>query len=310
MSSKSSPVRPEVPDRGLACLHPEELGALVAGAFDAVAALVPGRDLDAPAPTGSGTVRDLLVELGSWPEHARFESLIADARAGRLHDLVDVRARTALLTAAHHDADAGEVVAALHRARDTATAFLAGPEAETVGLRLTASPAGELPLNGTFTAACFELATHALDLAPAEELPVALLDPAVAALVDVTGALVWQHALTTRLAVVTPAGRWATSVTERGWLTWRLSDAELARERWPGVEGQAADVLLAAEGRGAVLSMVLSRRLRLKEVASLTRLLPALEDVPGMPSGSALSALSRTAGRAGSALGALARSFG
>jgi uncharacterized protein (TIGR03083 family) len=277
---------------------------LVAAAWDGMADLAGRVDLDAPSRLAGWSTRAVLVHLGSWPEHTRFDRLVEDVRLGRVPERDDVDARNAMIVAAHADAGPDDVAAALHRARDRAVTFLGSPDAETLGREPAESPVGPLPLTCVVAASAYELAVHALDIVEAADAPQELLRAGVGALVDTTGALATRAGLVARFAVITPIGSWACSGEDDGWSTTRLDDAVSVGDLgWPSLQGEAADVLDAASGRRPALQLVLTRRLRLVDVPGLLELLPALEAVPGIPGGAALRAAARTLGRTGRLMG-------
>lgn len=306
MSGLTPPLRPEPAARGLASADPDDVIDLVRGAWDGVIELTGRLDLDRPSRLARWTVRDVLVHLGSWPEHTRFDRLVEDVRHGRTPAREDVDARNALVVAAHRDADAEEVAAALVTARDRALTFLTGPDRELLGREPTDSPVGRLPLTCVVAASAYELAVHALDVTAASDVPGPLLDAGIGALVDTTGALAARSRLATTFAVLIPAGGWVCAADGDSWTTMRLPTALPAGELgWPSLEGDAADVLDASSGRRQVLQLVLGRRLRLHDVPGLMALLPALETVPGLPGGMALRAAARTLGQTGRLVGRL-----
>jgi uncharacterized protein (TIGR03083 family) len=297
---------PEPAARGLASVELEDVAELVRTAWEGLIGLCTALDLEGPSRLPGWTVRDVLVHLGSWPEHTRFERLVEDVRQGRVSAQDDVDARNALVVAAHRDADAAEIAAALERARDRALAFLAGPDAERLGREPADSPIGPLPLTCVVAASAYELAIHALDVAPPEDVASGLLDAGVGALVDTTGALAARAGVRTAFVVLTPLGGWACEAADGGWSTMRLEPGTpvsgLGR---PALLGEAADVIDASAGRRPALQLLLTRRLRMHDVAGLLTLLPALEAVPGLPGGVALRTAARALGQTGRLVGHL-----
>jgi uncharacterized protein (TIGR03083 family) len=299
-------LRPEPAARGLASIDPAELAELVGAAWGGMIELTVRLDLDRPSRLPDWTVRDVLVHLGSWPEHTRFERLVEDVRLGRTPDREDVDARNAKVVAAHRDADAAQIAAALAAARDRALDFLAGPDADTLGRLEADSPIGPLPLSGVIAAGCYELAVHALDVAEPGQVPAGLLDAGIAALVDTTGGLAARSGVRTTFAVLTPAFGWACGSSPGSWTTLRLDPGVPARELgWPTLQGEPADVLDASAGRRQAVALLLTRRLRLTDLPGLMTLLPALESVPGLPGGAALRAAARALGQTGRLVGRL-----
>ncbi|HET9658337.1 MAG TPA: maleylpyruvate isomerase N-terminal domain-containing protein [Kineosporiaceae bacterium] len=305
MSGTSPSLRPEPLSRGLASGDPEDLAELFAGAWDAMIDLAGRIYPDQPSRLDGWTVRDVLIHLGSWEEHRIFARLLDDARHGRVHELDDADARNDLVVAAHHDASAEEILAALADARDRGLDFLCSPEAHTLGREWTETALGQLPVAGVLAASTFELAVHALDIAEPEQIPVALLDAGVAALVDLVGALAARRGLRTMVAVVTPSGSWGTSTEPNSWMTVPLAPVQARELRWPAVEGCAQDILDAAAGRQLAAQLLLTRRFRLHDLPALLRLTPALEEVTGLPGGPALRAAARTLGQTAQLIGRL-----
>lgn len=304
MSGSRPPLRPEPAARGLASIDPEDVADLVGTAWGAMGELAGRLDLDVPSRLPGWTVRDVLVHLGSWPEHTRFDQLVDDVRLGREPEPDDVDARNALVVAAHRDAAATEIVDALDRARDRALAFLTGPDVERLGREPADSPVGPLPLTCVVAASAYELAVHALDVTGADDVPPGLLDVGVGALVDTTGALAARSGVRTTFAVLTPGGGWACGADDDSWTTMRLEPgAPVSELGWPTLQGEAADVLDASAGRRPVIQLLLNRRLRLHDIPGLLTLLPALESVPGLPGGAALRAAARTLGQTGRLVG-------
>ncbi len=299
-------LRPEPDGCGLACGDPAFVADRVGAAWDAVTALAQVVPLDQPSRLPGWSARDVLVHLGSWDEHQPFTSLLDDARAGRHHELDDTAARNAMVIAAHHDATVAEITDALHAARRQAVTFLGSAEFETIGRHLTTTSVGLLPVSTVVAACTYDLAVHALDLAPAAQVPSPLLDAGIGAVVDVIGALAARAGLVSTCVVCTPDGSWACGSSPQGWTTLRLSDdVRVPQLRWPTIEGAAADVLDATAGRRPPLTLVATRRLKLHDLPGLMTLLPALDSAPGLPGGLALRAAAHALSRTGRALGRL-----
>jgi uncharacterized protein (TIGR03083 family) len=298
-------LRPEPAARGLASGDPEDLAERFGAAWDGMIDLAGQVPPELPSRLEGWTVRDVLVHLGSWDEHPTFASLLDDARHGRVHELDDADARNALVIAAHQDAGPDEILGALLAARDRGLDFLRSPDAPVIGREWTDSTLGQLPVTGVLFASAFELAVHALDIAEPEQVPPALLDAGVAALVDLAGALAARRGLRTSVAIVTPTGAWATSTEPSSWSTTPLGTVQPRDLRWPAVEGCAQDVLDAAAGRQLAAQLLLTRRLRLHDLPALLRLSPALEEVKGFPGGPTLRAATRTLGQTAQLIGRL-----
>jgi hypothetical protein len=178
---------------GLADTDPVALGEQVLACWDAFFDVVtaPGTDLTRPSRLRGWSGRDTCVHLGSWPESPVLDSVLDSARAvggGRFPNADDANAS---LLAAHADATTAQVVDALRDARDRVAQFFASPDAVELGRSPSRSTVGPLPVLTLVHAGCYELAVHALDLAPCGSPPPAehLLQRGLAALIDVTGAL-------------------------------------------------------------------------------------------------------------------------
>ena len=272
---------------GLADTPPEVLGASVLRAWDAFLDLVAVTDLERPSRLKGMTGRDVLVHLGSWPDSHVVDSLLDSARAGAGGTSTSLDETNAQLLAAHRDATTEEVVASLHRGRAALAAFFSSPEAVELGRALARSTAGPLPVLTLLNAGTFELAVHALDLAPCGAPPPSphLLDSGLSALVDITGGLASRAGVDLLLAAQTPDGGWAFDSRDGGWSTGPLSAGSISGV---GVSGTAADMLEGASGRVALPQLLITRRLVVHSLAQWMRLAPLLDDVPGLPGGAAL----------------------
>jgi len=110
-------------------------------------------------------------------------------------------------------------VAALVRARDTLADWFEGPEPGHLGRHVSSSAVGQLPVLSLVHAGTYELAVHALDLAPcgAPEPDPYLLERGLAALMDVTGALSGRSGVVTNVTAQTPAYGWGFNSEPEGW---------------------------------------------------------------------------------------------
>ena len=291
---------------GLADTPPEVLGQSVLRAWDAFLDLVAVTDLGRPSRLTGLTGRDVLVHLGSWPDNSVVDSLLASARAGAVGTSTPMDETSAQLVAAHRDATTEEVVAALHRGRAALAAFFASAEAVELGRALARSTAGPLPVLTLLNAGTFELAVHALDLAPcaAPPPPPQLLDSGLSALLDITGGLAHRSRVDLTLGAQTPGGGWAFSSGPHGWDTFRIAPRSLSGV---GVDGSAVDLLEAAAGRAHLAQLLLTRRLVVHSLPQWMRLAPLLDEVPGLPGGAALRG---AAGSVGGVVGGLATGVG
>lgn len=296
MSASATLPRPSEGERGLASHDPDALAGRVAAAWDAFLRLADAVDLEAPSRLPGWRAREVLVHLGTWPGHSSLQRVCTDAREGV--DRPDLRQRdlNAAIFADHLDASRAQIVAALERARDDSVGFVTSPDAEKLGLRPVRSVLGPLPALSLVTAATYELAVHALDLAPAgaPRPDPQLLDTGLAAVVDVTAALAAREGIEGTMAALTPEGGWVFSVAGGDWTTMPAVPAE--RGTLPGVEAPAAVLLDVAAGRVAAPPLVLNRTLRLQRVSGLLVLTPLIDKVPGLPGGAMLRLAARSLG--------------
>jgi uncharacterized protein (TIGR03083 family) len=290
----SSPaVAPSEDERGLASWEPADIAALVLPAWDEFVAIADDVDLDAPSRLPGWTARDVCVHLGSWPGSRSLERMRAEAGRGDV-DVADPRAGTFDQTSHNEavlDARAGapraEVMAALAESRNAVASYLGSAEPGELGHRPVRSVLGPLPLSTVVGAGAYELAVHALDLAPAGARPPSpvLLSAGLASLVDTTGALAARCEISATAACVSPEGGWAFSAAPGAWTTLELPAVPAG---WPAVLGEAAHLLDASAGRRAVPPMLARRELRLHHVGGLLALAPIVDAVPGLPGGGAL----------------------
>ena len=290
---------PSQVDHGLADLPAAELGPAVLQAWDEFIALAAGLDLGAPTRLTGWRAHDVLVHLGAWPEHDAVADLVASAGASTGPHLNADRTNQRVVSA-HREASRAEVLAALSAARERVADYFSTRH-DTHGCELGSSVLGPLPLGTVVHAVCYELAVHALDLAP-REASGPLLDRGLAALVDTTGALSARHAITIEVAATTPTGGWSFSSSARGWTTHAL---EAGRVSGVGIEGPAALILEASAGRANPIPLLVSRKLVVHKLPSLLRLAPLVEEVPGIPGGTALKGAIKHLAGAGRLLGKL-----
>lgn len=289
---------PAVGECGLASWDPADLSGLVLPAWDDFIDLAGEVDLDRPSRVAGWTARAVCVHMGTWPgsrslQRMRDEALSeavdpADERGGGF----DQQSHNEAVLEAWGSAPRAEILEALAASRADVATYLGSSDPETLGTRSVRSVLGPLPLSTVVAAGAYELAVHALDLAPAGARRPApeTLAAGVAALVDTTGALATRGRLTARAACLTPEGSWFFAATADGWTTLELPEVP---DGWAAVEGAADDVLDASAGRRQVPVMLARRELRLHHVPGLLALTPIVEAVPGLPGGAALRAAVR-----------------
>lgn len=281
--------RPATGRYGLAETDPDELGREVLLAWDGLLEVVraPATDLSRPSRLPGWSGKDVLVHLGSWPDALVMDSILESAASGGHGTILPPDASNELLVAAHrHDTDE-QVIEALVTARHRIARFFESDEARTWGRMLSRSTVGPLPVLSLVHAGTFELAVHALDLAPcgAPPPPKQLLDRAVAALIDVTGTLAAHADVQIELTGQTPDGGWVFVSRPDGWTTSRITAGPFAGV---GARATAADLLDAAAGRANLGQLLLTRRLQVQQLPQWMRLAPLLDDVPGLPGGAVL----------------------
>lgn len=274
---------------GLAETDPGELGRQVLGAWDGFLDVVraPTTDLTRPSRLPGWSGADVCIHLGGWDDAQVVEKVLASARDGGAGEPGDPDATNAALLAAHRDASPDEVVAALVAARDRVAAFFASTDAIDYGRALSRSTVGPLPVLSLLHAGCYELAVHALDLAPCGAPPpaAALLDRGLAALIDVTGALSARAGIDITLSAQAPEGGWRFSSGDDGWTTGRSPAGAFDGV---GVRGSAVDLLDTSAGRANLAQLLMTRRLVVQQLPQFLRLAPLLEDAPGLPGGAVL----------------------
>ncbi len=305
------PVHPSGPC-GIAETPPAELGPVVLACWDDFLDLVHARstDLTKPSRLKGWTGKDVCVHLGSWPEAPAVTGVLTSARGGAQGPTPDPDAANHALVTAHRDASPEAVVAALLESRNRIADFFASDDAVHLGRALSQSTAGPLPVLGLVNAGTFELAVHAMDLAPCGAPPPStrLLDRGLSALLDITGALAARQGVDMTLGASTPSGGWAFTSSAEGWTTQPLPPGPLDGV---GVRGSAVDLLETAAGRSNLAQLVLTRRLVVQHLPQWMRLAPLLDDVPGLPGGAALKgavgSLSGVAGGVGKVLGRFRR---
>lgn len=291
---------------GLASAALAPLAERVLGAWDSFLELAGRVDPQRPSRLPGWRGQEVLAHLGSWPDRAGLADLLHSAGQQRPHP-VDVDAENARVTRAHAGATHAELLAALGRGRQASAELLGSEQARTFALAPVPSALGPLPLLTVVHATCYELAVHALDLAPcgAGAPPAELLDAGLAALVDVTGALAARAGLTIEVAAQTPTGGWRLCAQAgAGWSTEAIGPD---RVPGPAVAGSAADLLDVSAGRSPAAALLVTRRLRVQDLGAFLRLAGILEQVPGLPGGAALRAAARGLSGAGSLLARLPR---
>lgn len=283
---------------GLADVDPAELGPVVVACWDAFLAVAaaPTTDLTRPSRLRGWTGADTCIHLGEWPDNLPMAGLLASARSGGGGAPGDPDRSNASLVAAHRHESPARVVQAVRDARDTVARWFDGDGPAELGRAVSRSTVGPLPVLSLVHAATYELAVHALDLAPCGAPPPAalLLDRGLAALQDVTGALSSRMGVRTTVTAQGPAYGWRFASGPDGWTT-----ARTAAGPFPdcGVRGAVEDMLDTSAGRTNLGQLLLTRRLVVQDLPAFMRLAPLLHEVPGLPGGAALKAAVAGLGR-------------
>lgn len=289
-------VAPSEGERGLASWEPADIASLVLPSWDAFQEIASSVDLYDATRIPGWTARDLCIHLGSWPGSRSLARMVAEARdhpgAEMSSSDFDQDAHNEAIIEAHADASRDDVLGALAEARSAAATLLASPEADELGQRLVRSVLGPLPLLTMVCAAAYELAVHALDLAPAgaPRPPDTMLSAGLGSLVDVTGALAARCSISTTAGCLAPEGGWVFASNGPDWLTMDLPGLQSG---WSLVDGRADALLDASAGRRSVPVLLARREMRLHHVPGLLTLAPIADAVPGLPGGSALGSASR-----------------
>jgi Mycothiol maleylpyruvate isomerase N-terminal domain len=289
-------VTPSDGERGLASWEPADLATLVVPSWDAFQEIAATVDMYEDTRVAGWTARDLCIHLGSWPGSRSLQQMVAEARDHpgdeQSSSDFDQDAHNEAIIEAHADASRDDVLLALAQARSDVAAFFGSPEADELGQRLVRSVLGPLPLLTMICAGTYELAVHALDLAPAgaQHPSDEMLSAGLAALVDVTGALAARCSISTTAGCLAPEGGWAFASNGPDWLTMDLPDVPTG---WSVVDGRADALLDASAGRRSVPVLLARREMRLHHVSGLLALAPIVEAVPGLPGAGALGGAAR-----------------
>lgn len=268
---------------------------MVLDAWDEFLRLVDAIDLQAPSRLPGWRAHEVCVHLGSWPEHDALAGVLESARTQRIDRLPDSDEINATLVRTYRDAPREDVLAALVLARDAAAAYFAQPDT-SLDTELTGSVVGPLPVLSVLLGGTYELAVHALDLAPAgADVPSDdLLLTGLGALAEVTVALAARVGVEGGAALHSPKGGWAFAAHQGGWTIDRIG---VQQPRGTAVEGDAAGLLDLSAGRINPVAAITRGHLRVHDLPGLLRLAPIVESVPGLPGGPVLRVAARTLAR-------------
>ncbi len=284
--------------RGMADAGREVVGPMVIRAWDDFLELVDTTDLSEPSRLPGWRAHEVCVHLGTWPERDALADVLASARGAARSTHRDSDEVNAVLTRAHQHDSSAEVRASLQTARDNAAAFFASAD-PMLDLAPASSVVGPLPVLSVLLAGTYELAVHALDLAPAgaPRPSEALLLTGLAALAEVTGALAASLGVHGRTALHTSSGGWAFASrpgvdgAPGEWDVERLGAGPVVGT---AVEAPAATLLDLSAGRINPVAAIARGHLRVHDLRGLLRLTPIVESVPNLPGGPALRVAART----------------
>ena len=263
---------PSPGERGVTSSDPAGAAARTLASWDGFIALAEKADLQAVARAKGRLGREVVLPLGAWPQTRSLDQVLDDAAAGRTITHVDLEREEREVIAAHIGASDAELVDALRAAREDLATFLASAPPPDLLHDLTASPLGPLPVLTLLHAVAYQLAVCALDLEPC----------------GVTAPAVWGFAAA--------GGAWRTA---------RLRRPDGAPDG-PAVEAAARVIIDITSGRNLnVPGLWRDGSLVTHDLAGLSRLTPVLEQVPGLPGGTALRAASKAFAGVGRILGRL-----
>jgi hypothetical protein len=285
---------------------PAGAAARTLASWDGFIALAEKADLQAVARAKGRLGREVVLPLGAWPQTRSLDQVLDDAAAGRTITHVDLEREEREVIAAHIGASDAELVDALRAAREDLATFLASAPPPDLLHDLTASPLGPLPVLTLLHAVAYQLAVCALDLEPCGvTAPARLLERGVVALVDTTGALAARQGIAGSITAVMPGSVWGFAAAGGAWRTARLRRPDGAPDG-PAVEAAARVIIDITSGRNLnVPGLWRDGSLVTHDLAGLSRLTPVLEQVPGLPGGTALRAASKAFAGVGRVLGRL-----
>lgn len=289
---------------GVSSNDPAGAAARTLASWDDFIALAAKADLSAVARAKGRLGREVVLPLGAWAQTRSLAQVLDDAAAGRTAEPVDLERAEREVIAAHSRAGDCEVVDALRVAREDLAKFLASSPPAEVLLAVTASPLGPLPVLTLLHAAAYQLAVCALDLEPCGvTAPTRLLERGVVALVDTTGALAARQGIAGSITAVMPGSVWGFAAAGGAWRTARLRRAG-GPPQGPAVQAAARVIIDITSGRNLnVTGLWRDGSLVTHDLAGLVRLTPVLEQVPGIPGGTALRAASKALSGVGRILG-------
>ena len=304
-------LQPDPGERGLVSREVTETVTRSLLAWDLFIEAAEQADLVGPSRSRRKRGLDIVLPLGVWPETRSLADVLDDAAAERYDDPVDLEAAEARTLAARGSVSPEEAIAGLRRARDELAAFAQSAGALEAFGQVTSSPLGPLPVLTLLHAVAYQLAVSALDLVPCGATPSSdLLDAGVVALVDTTGALAQRQGISGSITAMIPSGAWGFGSTSHDWRTAPVDVPEPADGPPPGPAVRAtAEILLdITSGRvGNVAALWSQGDLVTHDLGGLMAFAPVVDQVPGIPGGTALRAASRTIGGVGRILGSLGR---
>ena len=311
MTSPPLALRPDHGERGVLSRDLRETVARSLLAWDLFIKTAEQADLLAPSRSRRKRGLDVVLPLGTWPETRSLAQVIENAAAGCFEQPIDLEEAEHRVWAARGSVTAAEALDGLRTARDDLVEFIGSGDACDIYSQLTSSPLGPLPVLTLIHAAAYQLAVSALDLVPCGAVPSAeLLDAGIVALVDTTGSLARRQGISGSITAVIPSGAWGFGSTQDGWRTAPVEFADAPDDLPPGpcVRATAEIILDITAGRvGNVGSLWSQGALVTQDLTGLLAFAPLVDQVPGIPGGSALRAATRTMSGVGKLFGRLPR---
>ena len=244
--------------------------------------------------------REVVGQLGSWPEQRTMADLIAEACAGG-----EISAELAGNAAAPADATYADITCAFQATHAAIMDWLHRPDWLDSALAPASTPLGRLPLLTALHGTVHQLAVAQLALVanPTDAHP-ELLAAGVLATCDTMGAFAARSAVRGSLALATPTSMIATWASHGSWYTTNATELPPGY-RGPVVSASAAVLLGITSGQADVPALYRSGEIRVDDLAGLLNLAPALAGVPGMPNLGAITTATKWVASTGQLLSRL-----
>ncbi|MGB8021374.1 MAG: hypothetical protein WCF04_09120 [Candidatus Nanopelagicales bacterium] len=272
-------LEPHVHEHGLASGDVTQLATDIDRAWELFEATAREADLSAPARKHGWTGRDIVARVGHWEFSRTLDDLLREAHDGDA-DFVDAEAEDARILSRTATMSDGDILDGVTAARHATADWLASDGPATWGLVHTSSVLGPLPVLTVVNAACYQLATCALDLERCgATAPDELLHTGLTAMVDSAGGLAARKHVAG--AVIARTSSVIVGAGARGghWRTREFSTMPTG----PAIEAEARVILDVTSGHASVPHLYRAKELRLHDLSGLIHLAPVLDGVPGLP---------------------------